>query len=156
MIPGSHRLGLLSRNGSTLSEEHARRYCPEEKIVDLEIAAGEAILLHNWMLHRSGTNSTNGPRRALSACYMDGRTLNTVSGTRFPVVFGRHEEVETALPFVNSLRAESRRFQEMAAESERYAKSLLADNEQRELMRSEAERYARSLEGELVRIRQAS
>ena len=156
VIPGSHRLGLLSRNGSTVSEAHARQYCPEEQIVHLEIAAGEAILLHNWMLHRSGTNSTNGPRRALSACYMDGRTLNTVSGTRFPVVFGRHEEVETALPFVNSLRAESRRFQEMAAESERYAKSLLADNEQRELMRSEAERYARSLEGELVRIRQAS
>ena len=154
VIPGSHRLGLLSSSGSTLTEAHAQRYCPEEKIVHLEIAAGEAVLLHNWMLHRSGINSTDGPRRALSACYMDGRTLNTVSGIRFPIVFGQHEEVEAALPFLQALKAESCRFREMAIESERYAKSLLADNEQRELMRSEAERYARSLEGELVRIRQ--
>jgi polysaccharide pyruvyl transferase WcaK-like protein len=153
VIPGSHRLGLLSKNGSTISEAHAKEYCPDDAIVHLEVGAGEAVVLHNWMLHRSGINGTEIPRRALSACYMDGRTLNTVSGTRFPIVFGEHEEVETALPFVRAIKDERRRHAEMAAESERYAKSLLADNDQRELMRGEAERYARSLEEELARIR---
>ena len=152
-IPGSHRLGLLSKNGSTISDAHAARYCPEEAIVDLEIEAGEGILLHNWMLHRSGVNSTNRPRRAISACYMDGRTLNTVTGTRFPVVFGEHEDVNEALPFAKSLRDENHRLAVMAGEAERYAKSLAADNALRETMRSEAERYALSLEREVERLR---
>jgi polysaccharide pyruvyl transferase WcaK-like protein len=153
VIPGSHRLGLLSKNGSTISDAHAKEYCPEEAIVHLEVGAGDAVVLHNWMLHRSGINSTAVPRRALSACYMDGRTLNTASGTRFPIVFGEHEEVDAALPFVQAIKDERRYYEEKAAELERYAKSLLADNHQRELMRSEAERYALSLEAELARIR---
>ena len=32
VIPGSHRLGLLSRNGSTLSPEDAERHCPDAAI----------------------------------------------------------------------------------------------------------------------------
>jgi polysaccharide pyruvyl transferase WcaK-like protein len=152
-IPGSHHLGLLSKNGSTISDEDAARYCPEEAIVHLEIEAGEGILLHNWMLHRSGINGTNRPRRAISACYMDGRTLNALTGTRFPIVFGEHEDVEAALPFVKEVRDESRRLAEAAREAERYAMSLLADNEARERMRGEAERYAQSLEKEVERLR---
>jgi hypothetical protein len=105
------------------------------------------------MLHRSGINGTNRPRRALSACYMDGRTLNTLTGTRFPIVFGEHEDVDAALPFVKALRDESRHRGEMAAEAERYARSLVADNEAREQMRREAERYALSLEREVERLR---
>jgi polysaccharide pyruvyl transferase WcaK-like protein len=156
VIPGSHRLGLLSKNGSTLSDADATTHCPDGAIVHLEIGAGEAVVLHNWMLHRSGINTSAIPRRALSACYMDARTLDTVSGTRFPVVFGEYQDVEAGLPFVRDIRAERQRYAEMAAESERYAKSLLADNEQREVMRGDAERYARSLEEELVRMRGAN
>ncbi|MDF2440343.1 MAG: hypothetical protein JWN98_1327, partial [Abditibacteriota bacterium] len=50
----------------------------------VELEAGEAVLLHNWLLHRSDTNSTNIPRRAFSVCYMD---ANTVGGT-FNTIFG--------------------------------------------------------------------
>lgn len=134
VVPGSHRLGLLSKCGSTLSAEHARRHCPEGAAVHLEIEAGEALLLHNWLLHRSGVNQTDSPRRAFTACYMDGRTLSTLTGERFPIVFGDHEETEEALPFVGSLKEEVR--------------TLRA-------MREEAERYAWSLEAELERIRRA-
>ena len=47
---------------------------PAYRTVHLEMEAGEAVLLHNWTLHRSGTNETDVPRRAFSVCYMDGAT----------------------------------------------------------------------------------
>jgi polysaccharide pyruvyl transferase WcaK-like protein len=150
VVPGSHRLGLLSRNGSTLSAADVETHCPNAAVVHLEIEAGEGILLHNWLLHRSGINETDMPLRALSACYMDGRTLNTVTGTRYPIVFGEHEEVDLALPFLRAMKAER---SQAAVEAQRYAESLLEDNQRRELMRREAERYAISLEQELERMR---
>ena len=153
VIPGSHKLGLLSKNGSTLSAEDAARYCPEDKIEYLELEAGEGLLLHNWLLHRSDVNLTNIPRRALSVCYMDGRTLDTLTGNRFPTVFGDPEDAEFALPFLRDLRAHNQRLRRMAIEAERYALSLLDDNRRREEMRQEAERYAKSLEGELKKVR---
>jgi polysaccharide pyruvyl transferase WcaK-like protein len=155
VIPGTHRLGLLSRNGSTISDAHATLYCPDEAIVHLEVEAGHAVVLHNWMLHRSGINGTDVPRRALSACYMDGRTLSTVGGHRFPIVFGEHEEVEDAMPFLRAMREENGRLAKNAAEAERYALSLVEDNQRREGMRRDAEVYAKSLEAELNRVRAA-
>jgi Phytanoyl-CoA dioxygenase (PhyH) len=159
VIPGTHRLGLLSKNGSTISDEHAAQYCPEDAIVHLEIEAGEAILLHNWLVHRSGINQTDRPRRAVSACYMDGRTLNTLTGRRFPIVFGVPEDVGEALPFTKQLRSEytlqvektveaeryAQSLVEKIAELERYAASLIADNQERERTRVEMERYIQSL-----------
>ena len=88
VIPGSHKLGLLSKRGHTLSPEHVEQYCPENKIVYLELKAGEAVLLHNWLVHRSDVNKTDIPRRAFSVCYMDARTRGTKDGRSFPVVFG--------------------------------------------------------------------
>ncbi|MGC4050679.1 MAG: polysaccharide pyruvyl transferase family protein [Paludibaculum sp.] len=153
VIPGSHHLGLLSKNGSTLSQEHVEQYCPEDRIEYLELEPGEGLLLHNWLLHRSELNHTGIPRRALSACYMDGRTLGTLTGTRYPIVFGAHEDTEAAMPFLRSVLAESAQLREMAAEAERYARSLLEDNQRREEMRQESERYAKSLEAELKKMR---
>ncbi len=153
VIAGSHRLGLLSRNGSTISASHAEIYCPDEAVTSLEIEAGEALLLHNWLLHRSGVNCTDAPRRALTTCYMDGRTTSTLTGDRFPIIFGEHEDTDEALPFLKALREDNRRLRETAVEAERYTKSLLEDNQRREQMRSEAEAYAKSLEGELAKLR---
>ena len=128
VIPGSHRLGLLSKNGSTLSPEHVRQYCPDGAAEYLELEAGEGLLLHNWLLHRSDINHTDRPRRALSACYMDGRTLNTLTGTRFPMVFGDYEDVDSSLPFLRYLKEDNQRLRETAVEAERYAISLLEHN----------------------------
>jgi phytanoyl-CoA hydroxylase len=143
VIPGSHRLGLLSKNGSTISPAHAQLYCPDEAIEYLELKPGEALLLHNWLLHRSDVNRTDTPRRALSVCYIDGRTLNTLTGNRFPIVFGENEDAESALLFLRGMKDENRQLREMAFEAERYAKSLLADKEYREQIWREAERYQR-------------
>jgi len=86
VIPGTHRLGLLTTAGSTLRQEDVERYCPADAIEYLEIEAGECLLLHNWLVHSSDVNRTDIPRRALSACYMDGRTVGTLNGDRFPIV----------------------------------------------------------------------
>jgi len=151
VIPGSHRLGLLSTKGSTISASDVQHYCPEDAIEYLELDAGEAVLLHNWLLHRSDTNHTGAPRRALSGCYMDARTLNTVSGNRFPVVFGKREDADSALPFLRGIREENRQLNQMAGEAQRYAHSLLDSNRCLEQMRQESERHANSLLEELRR-----
>ena len=74
VIPGSHRLGLLSEQGHTITPEQEATHCPEEAIVHLELEPGEMVLLHNFLLHRSDRNQTDIPRRAFSLCLMDAAT----------------------------------------------------------------------------------
>jgi hypothetical protein len=99
VIPGSHRLGLFSEHGHTITAEQEAQYARDEDAVYLEAKAGEAILLNNLMLHRSGVNTLDGPRRAFSVCYMHADTRSTINPEtrRFPVIFGegalRPEEV---------------------------------------------------------------
>ncbi len=88
VIPRSHKLGLInpSHPSAFLTEEQAQQHTCESETVYLEMAAGESVLLHNWLLHRSDTNATDTPRRAFSVCYMDGKTISS-SGTVFHQVF---------------------------------------------------------------------
>jgi hypothetical protein len=89
VIPGSHRLGLLSERGHTITPEQEAEYCRDEQSVYLEAPAGTAILLHNWLLHRSGVNTIDRPRRAFSVCYMDAATRHVRNPAHcFPIVFG--------------------------------------------------------------------
>ena len=64
---------------------------------DRELAAGEVALLHNWLLHSSGVNTTDKPRRGFSACYMVAGTRDSrpphlrdsvVEQVRYPPIFG--------------------------------------------------------------------
>ncbi len=100
IIPGSHKLGLLSKRGHTITEEQVQQYCPDNKIVYLELKPGESVLLHNWLLHRSDVNKTDISRRAFSVCYMDARTRRNGSEA-FSKIFGEKalkvEELEPAL-----------------------------------------------------------
>lgn len=88
VIPGSHRLGVInpSHPSAFVTEEQAAEHAPDEKAVYLELEAGEVVLLHNWLLHRSDVNRTEIPRRAFSVCYMDGRTRSK-GGETFPIIF---------------------------------------------------------------------
>ncbi len=89
VIAGSHRHGLInpSHPSGFLTEEQTRHYAPPDKIVNLELEAGEVMLLHNWLLHASDVNHTDIPRRAFSVCYMDGRTQAN-NGETYPILFG--------------------------------------------------------------------
>jgi hypothetical protein len=55
---------------------------------DLPAVAGEVILLHNHVWHRSGRTKGGSPRRALSVCYMHGAT-KCVRRKRAPRTFVR-------------------------------------------------------------------
>jgi ectoine hydroxylase-related dioxygenase (phytanoyl-CoA dioxygenase family) len=88
IIPGSHKLGLINpEHGSGfLTPEQAKAHCPPEKVEYLELAPGEAALLHNWLLHASDVNRTDVSRRAFSVCYMDANTKCT-KDTKFTQIF---------------------------------------------------------------------
>jgi Phytanoyl-CoA dioxygenase (PhyH) len=102
VIPGSHRLGLLSPFGSTISEADTAHHCSAERARPLEVEAGHAVLMHNWLIHRSGVNPSPTPRRAFTACYMDGRTRNVLNGKPFPLVLG--SPIAEPYPFEQQLR----------------------------------------------------
>lgn len=89
VIPGSHRHGLINPSDPSgfLTDEQATRHCPADQIAHLELAAGETVLLHNWLLHSSGVNSTEIARRAFSVCYMDARTTNVRSAESYTEIF---------------------------------------------------------------------
>ncbi len=76
-IPGSHKLGLVNpvHTSGFLSDEQAAEHCTPERTVYLELQPGEAVLLHNWLMHSSDVNRTEISRRGFSVCYMDGRTI---------------------------------------------------------------------------------
>ena len=88
VIVGSHRFGLLnpSHPSGFLTEEQAEDYAPDDKVIYLELEPGEVVLLHNWLLHRSDTNTTDVSRRAFSVCYMDARTQAS-NGEQYTTIF---------------------------------------------------------------------
>jgi len=88
VFPGTHRLGLVSKWGHTLSAEDIQKHCPEDKVVHVELEPGEAYIMHNWLIHGSDINHTDIPRRGFSVCYIDARTTHIPSGNRFPIIFG--------------------------------------------------------------------
>jgi polysaccharide pyruvyl transferase WcaK-like protein len=132
-VRGSHRLGLLSNYGSTLSDEHAAEHCPDDRVVPLEVPAGHAVLMHNWLIHRSGVNPSPAPRRAVTICYLDGRTRSVLTGDHFPIVAGTVDA--SPQPYIRELKAHSENLQANFTSCEEYATSLRA-----ELDASEAER----------------
>jgi hypothetical protein len=121
-VRGSHRLGLLSAYGSTLSDEDADRHCPADAVAALEVPAGHAVLMHNWLIHRSGVNSSPIPRRAVTICYVDGRTRSTLTGDLLPLIAGAVDPEPH--PYVRRLQTDVETMRASFAEVERYALSL--------------------------------
>lgn len=87
IVPGSHRHGVINER-HFLSEAERTVYAADKDVIDLPAQAGEAILLHNYLLHRSGANTTDAARRAFSSTYMNADTRTLDTGQRFPVLFG--------------------------------------------------------------------
>lgn len=78
-LPRSHKLGVVNphHHSAFLTEEQAERLCgPRARlpVCELVLRPGEVALIHNWVIHSSGVNSTAQPRRALSVSFMDART----------------------------------------------------------------------------------
>jgi hypothetical protein len=75
VLPGSHRGGLATPLGGVVPGDILERADAEANALPLPALAGEVLLLHNHVWHRSGRTDQGRPRRALSVCYMDGATL---------------------------------------------------------------------------------
>ena len=79
VLDESHRLGLATKLGGVVPPNHleaegVREGEPHPRVVALPAEAGDVLLLHNHVWHRSGRTLPGFPRRALSVCYMDGAT----------------------------------------------------------------------------------
>jgi len=89
VLPGSHKGGLARELGGLVPENFIQAARAEECKVSLPAKAGEVLLLHNHVWHRSGASHTGRIRRAFSVCYMDARTRCTRKKNPrvFPPVF---------------------------------------------------------------------
>lgn len=99
IVVGSHKQGLINSDHPSgfLTDQQAAEYAPADKIEHLELEPGEAVLLHNWLLHASDVNRSPVSRRAYSVCYMDARTV-AKGGGKFPVIFGEGALTPETLP----------------------------------------------------------
>ncbi len=77
VLPGSHLEGLATPLGGLVPEPLVRARAADERCVALAARAGEVVLLHNHVWHRSLVNRTGKPRRAFSVCYMSADTRCT-------------------------------------------------------------------------------
>jgi hypothetical protein len=74
VVPSSHLAGLATRLGGVVPANLVTLREAESRALRLPALAGEAILLHNHLWHRSIKNTTGRPRRAFTVCYMAGST----------------------------------------------------------------------------------
>lgn len=77
VIPGSHHRGLASPLGGTVRADLLDALDVDVEPVQLPVEAGEALLIHNHLWHRSGRNNTDRPRRAIGIAYLSGDTRCT-------------------------------------------------------------------------------
>ena len=83
---------MIPRTGDQLSEDERALHAPDEKRLYLEMEKGEVVLLHNWTLHRSETNSTIA-RAARSASATLTRIPAKDLGLRLSPLFPTYEPI---------------------------------------------------------------
>jgi hypothetical protein len=76
-VDGSHAGGLATPLGGTIPDDVTRPARAKERAMKLPAKAGDAMLIHNHLWHRSGVNTTGRPRRAFTTCYMSADTRCT-------------------------------------------------------------------------------
>ena len=86
VVPGSHRGGLVTPLGGVIPPERVAQADAQARKVLLPVRAGEALLVHNHVWHRSGRSLTGQRRRGFSACYMSAET-RCVRKKKAPRVF---------------------------------------------------------------------
>jgi phytanoyl-CoA hydroxylase len=74
VVDGSHLAGLATPLGGTIPQDLVERAGADTRKLAIPAQAGEVLLIHNWLWHRSGVNSTGLPRRAFSVAYMPAAT----------------------------------------------------------------------------------
>jgi phytanoyl-CoA hydroxylase len=87
-VDGSHLAGLATPLGGSIPRDVVERAGADGRRLALPAVAGEALLIHNHLWHRSGTNTTGRARRAFTVSYMPAST-RCVRKRRAPRTFVR-------------------------------------------------------------------
>jgi len=74
VLDGSHAAGLATAEGGVIGEALLAAADAERRALPLPARAGESMLIHNHLWHRSGVNRTGKRRSAISFCYMSAAT----------------------------------------------------------------------------------
>jgi phytanoyl-CoA hydroxylase len=74
VLDGSHLGGLATSLGGSIPRDVVERRGADALRCRLPARAGEVLLLHNHLWHRSGTNTTGRPRRGFTVAYMPAST----------------------------------------------------------------------------------
>lgn len=74
VLDGSHAAGLATPEGGVIGEALLAAAEAERRAMPLPARAGESMLIHNYLWHRSGVNRTGKRRSAVSFCYMSAAT----------------------------------------------------------------------------------
>ncbi len=88
VIPRSHRSGVIGR-GHQISRENLDSLKKKYGIVRVECRAGDCLFFHPALIHGSGRNETNMPRRSINAVLFKGASQNTKTGKFYPFLFGK-------------------------------------------------------------------
>ena len=74
LVPRSHTAGLATPLGGVIPDDVVERHDAHAHSIEVPARAGEVLLLHNYLWHRSGVNRTGLARRALTVCLLDAAT----------------------------------------------------------------------------------
>lgn len=74
VLEDSHREGLATKNGGVVPDAFVRAREADARAKKVPAAAGEALLIHNHVWHKSSRNLSGHPRRAVTVCYMSAET----------------------------------------------------------------------------------
>lgn len=100
VFSGSHKGGLCTPLGGLVPPARVVGDDADAKKQIVPARAGEGVLIHNHLWHRSGTNRTDNPRRAFTVCYMPS-TTHCMRKKRTPRVFlpvFRHDAASPIVP----------------------------------------------------------
>lgn len=86
VLPDSHRNGLATALGGVVPRDQVLEARADERKVSLPAQAGECLLIHNQVWHRSGQTLTGQRRLGFSVCYMSAET-KCLRKKRAPRVF---------------------------------------------------------------------
>ena len=73
-IPGSHARGLATPLGGVVPKDQVAAADAARHSTPVPVRAGEALLIHNQVWHRSGKNRAGQRRLGFSVCYMSAST----------------------------------------------------------------------------------
>jgi phytanoyl-CoA hydroxylase len=73
-VPGSHARGLATPLGGVVPRDQVLSSDAERHATPVPVQAGEALLIHNHVWHRSGKNRPGQRRLGFSVCYMSATT----------------------------------------------------------------------------------